>query len=62
MITKIEITKTYWIGVSAAQKGDLLDGVRAAINIEKELSEDEKKITLVQFEALNDLRQALLNA
>lgn len=61
MLTKIEVTKMYWIGVNSEQMKDLLQGVIAAIDAEKERASSEKVITMVQFEALNSLREALLS-
>lgn len=60
MMTKIEVNKTYWIGISANQKADLLGAVLIALA--HDIKPDyQKDLTSSQFEALEALRLALLN-
>jgi len=63
MLTKIEVTKTYWVGVGAEQKEDLLAGVLTGIEQDRKFVQGGgTTLTSAQYEALNDLRLALLNA
>jgi hypothetical protein len=56
MLTKIEIRKTYWVGVAAEQKDDLLSAVLKAVDA------DASELTKAEIEVLSGLRLALLNA
>jgi len=53
MHVRTEVTKTYWIGVRSEQKDDL-KGALVAWSQDIELTQEQK-------EALDDLRQALIN-
>lgn len=61
MLTRIEVKKTYWLGMSGEQKTDLLTGLVAMIEYEKECSASNKLFSCDELDALGDLRQALLN-
>ncbi len=61
MLTKIEVTKTYWIGVEADQKDDLLAGILTALKND-EIPNSPTDLSTASIEALSALRLALLNA
>ena len=60
MMTRIEVEKTYWVGMSFEQKESLKSAILAALGNEDSdsmpvgMSDDERM-------ALNDFRLALLN-
>lgn len=65
MLIKVEITKTYWIGIDAQQKDDLVAGILIAISNQDIIggpAEHFEKFSFEQQEALNAFRLALLNA
>jgi len=60
MLTKIETTKTYWIGINENQKTDLIEAIRLAIETELQPG-NECYLSNDALEALEALRLALLN-
>lgn len=60
MLTKLEVTKTYWIGITQTQKADLLQGI-LIIQKNETLTESPVMLRPENLEALDALRQALLN-
>ena len=65
MKTKIEAVKTYWVGMSPEQLLELKAAVLIALNNNRELiagnSESVDIMGDVETEALDSLREALLN-
>lgn len=59
MLTKIEVSKTYWIGISETQQTELRSAV---VKLKDFYPETLNEIfTLEEQEALNEFRQAMLN-
>ncbi len=62
MLTRIEVEKTYWIGMKHEQKSELLVALLKIIAFEKECSASNKLFSGFELEVLDELRKVLLNA
>ncbi len=60
MLTRIEVKKTYWLGMSGDQKLQLIKTI--ALTLENDEGEKLTDLGNAGIEVLNDVRQALLNA
>lgn len=60
MLTKIAVEKTYWLGMSAEQKDDLINFVREFD--QSDIKGLSKQFSREGLDALNDLRECLLSA
>jgi len=64
MQTRIEVEKTYWVGMTHDQVNDLGIALVAICGIEKtknSLATGEGNLTQESLDVLNDLRLAILN-
>ena len=62
MQTKIEVVKTYWVGYTSDQREDLTKAiVKSQHNATRGPTADIEQLTPNEIEALDALRQALLN-
>lgn len=58
MLTKISVVKTYWVGMTFEQKTVLADAVNLVMHADEYL---DKYFNQEHLDAMNNLRQALLN-